>query len=228
MDEVNAALDLAVGKLSDENYAQSLDFYRFWFSIGEAYYQIPPDQIFNVVWTNRATGSGMDWSRGKLIHEAAHLILRFASDAESDGILGPYSSGLQRRLSERSLREFFRCNLGEARGGWWSSGLDLYTDANLIAHWANLGYVEEIAIRGHILQSLISYPTLYDHQAYTLMILFKLAGATFEAYADPPVVDRCFELLKDHYIYDPGRDRYDPRREELERLKQARALRGGG
>ena len=48
-------------------------------------------------------------------------------------------------------------------------------------------------------QSLISQPALWDHQADALIILFKLAGATFEAYADPSVVDRCFELLKGKY-----------------------------
>ena len=61
--------------------------------------------------------------------------------------------------------------------------------------------MEEPAIRNHILQSLIdiSHPKLYDHQADALVILFKLAGATFEAYADPSAVDRCFKLLKDSY-----------------------------
>ena len=33
---------------------------------------------------------------------------------------------------------------------------DVYVDANLIAHWAKLGFVEEDVIRNHILQSLIS------------------------------------------------------------------------
>ena len=72
-------------------------------------------------------------------------------------------------------------------------------DANFVAHWVNLGYVEESAIRNHILQALISHPKLYDHQAGALIILFKLAGATFQKYADPSVVDRCFELLEAHY-----------------------------
>jgi hypothetical protein len=82
---------------------------------------------------------------------------------------------------------------------WDNASRNFYADANLIAHWANLGLVEENAIRNHILQSLISHPKLYIHQANALVILFKVAGATFEAYADPSVVDRCFELLKDHY-----------------------------
>ena len=83
---------------------------------------------------------------------------------------------------------------------------EVYVDANLIAHWANLGYVDETTIRNHILQSLISHPTLDDHQADALVILFKLAGATFEAYADPSVVNRCFELLQDHKYSNPYRD----------------------
>ena len=50
---------------------------------------------------------------------------------------------------------------------------------NLIACWANLGFVEESVIHNHLLQSLISHPKLYNHQAYALIILFRLAGATF-------------------------------------------------
>jgi hypothetical protein len=103
---------------------------------------------------------------------------------------------------------------------------EFYADTNRIAHWANIGYVEEAAIRNHILQSLISHPKLYEHQAGALIILFTLAGATFGAHADPSVVDRCFELLKD-YSYDPARDIYDPAREELVHLKQVCASSSG-
>ena len=127
---------------------------------------------------------------------AARLITRFANDAESNHPLAPHSSGLQSRLSTRTLREFFKNNLRSLGG--CTDIVDFYTDANLIAHWANLGYVEEAAIHNHILQSFISHPKLYDHQADALIILFKLAGATFDAYTDPSVVDRCFELLKGH------------------------------
>ena len=59
-------------------------------------------------------------------------------------------------------------------------------DSNLIAQWANLGYVEETAIRNRILQSLISFRKLYDHQADAMIVLFKIAGATFEAYTRTP------------------------------------------
>ena len=214
MEEIDKALNLVVGELPEQNYAQSLALYRFWFEIGQTYHQIPPDQILTAIWNNRGKGSMIDLLYGKLIHSAAHSILRFASDAESDHILASHCSGLQRRLCARSLREFFTNNLRVVRGEGIESIYDLHTDANLIAHWANLGYVEETAIHDHILQSLISHPTLYDHQADALIILFKLAGATFGAYADPSVVDRCFELLKDHK-YNPNYSHHQHRSEHL-------------
>ena len=199
MEDIDKSLGLAVHQLSDENYAHSLAFYRFWFDIGQAYHPIPSDQILDAIWNNRGTSSSMiDPPKGKLIHSTAHLIVRFASDAESDHLLAPHSSGLRSRLCARVLREFFSGNLRAARS---EQAVNFYADANLIAHWVNLGYVEEVAIRNHILQSLISCPKLYDHQADAIIILFKLAGATFEAYADPSVIDRCFELLKDHKYY---------------------------
>jgi len=224
MDEIDKALSSVVEKLSDENYEQSLAFYRVWFGIGQAHHQIPSDQIFNAVWNNRRMGSmESNLSSGRLINSTISLILRFASDAELDHFLGPYSSGLQSRLCAKALQEFFNNNLKGTRCGDPESVYGICTDANLIAHWANLGYVEEAVIRDHILQSLISHSTLYDHQVYALVILFKLAGATFEAYADPSVVGRCFELLKNHRLYDQGRGRCSSAWEELERAKQVRA-----
>jgi hypothetical protein len=202
MEEIQSALGSAVGRISDQNYEESLAYYRFWFDIGQAYHEIPSDLILNTTLDSRTTNSKAPTS-GELIHLAAHLTPRFASDAESDQILAPHSPRLQNRLCARILQDFFRSNLAFVRnrntGRWDGSARHFCADTNLIAHWANLGYVEEAAIRNHILQSLISRSTLYDHQANALIILFKLAGATFEAYADPSVVDRCFELLKDHY-----------------------------
>ena len=111
----------------------------------------------------------------------------------------------------------------------------LYAEANLLAHWANLGYVEEATIRDHILQSLISHPNLYDHQADALIVLFRLAGATFEAYADPSAVDRCFQLLKGHSYILPYGDYYQSDREKNDdyvrvrkELVQVRVPRAGG
>jgi len=199
MEELVRALGSVVGKLSDQNYEQSLASYRFWFETGRSYSQIPSDLIFDSIWHNRPTYA----ITSKLIHPAAHLILRFASDAESDHILAAYSAGLQSHLCTRILEGFF----SNALEALWlqmnelssnSAGRNFYADANLIAHGANLGHIEEAAIRNHILQSLTPHPKLFLYQADALLILFKIAGATFAAYADPSVVDRCFELLKNH------------------------------
>ena len=215
MAQIQIDLDLVVAKLSDQNYAQSLAFYRFWFDIGHTYHQIPSDWIFDAIRSNKETNSMLNPRNGKLIHSNARLILRFASDVESDHLLAPHTHGLQSRLCAKSLQEFFDDNMGTARGAEGDPsvlpGNNFYTEVNLIAHWANLGYVEEAAIRTHILQSLISHQKLYDHQADALVILFKLAGATFEAYADPSVVDRCFDLLKNHKYYNQYGDGYSRR-----------------
>jgi len=141
----------------------------------------------------------MDWEKS-LIHPTARLIIGLAGEAESDHTLAPHAAGLQSRLCAESLRNFFNDNMvlvcqNETGCGRYPL-TDFVADANLVACWVNLGYVEEAAIRNHILQSLISHGVLYDHQAYALVILFKLAGATFTAYADPSVVDRCFDLLR--------------------------------
>ena len=208
MDDIDNALGSAVHQLSDDNYTHSLAFYRLWSDIGQTHHQTTSDRIFNAIWNNRGTGSSMiDPGKGKLIHSTAHLIVRFASDTESDHLLAPYSPGLQSRLCTKTLREFFSANLRACCGS--GIGGNICVDANLIARWANLGYVEEAVIRNHILQSLISHPKLYDHQADALIILFKLAGATFEAYADPSVVDRCFELLKDHKYHNQALINYN-------------------
>ena len=199
MEDIDKSLGIAVHQLSNENYGRSLAFYRLWFDMGQTYHQIPHDQIFNAIWNNRRSSLSMiNPGKGKLIHSTAHLIVRFASDAETDHLLAPHSTGLQSRLCAGILQEFFSGNLKATRS---EDAANFYTDANLIARWANLGYVEEAAIRNHILQSLVSHPTLYDHHVDALIILFKLAGATFEAYADPSVVDRCFEILKNHKYY---------------------------
>ena len=209
--------------LSGQNYEESFAFYRCWFSIGRTYYDISSDLIFDAIWSNRLEVS-IEPRWGKLIHPTTDLVVRFANDAESDHILAPYTSRLQTRLCAKVLREFFddnmtlvRCRAKSSRTGPAPSGA--YKEINLLAHWANLGYVEEAAIRNHILQSLIYYPTLYDHQADALMILFKLAGATFEAYAGPSVVDRCFELLDSHY----GRD---SERHGLVQVRASRTAKG--
>ena len=208
MDRIRGILDPIVPKLSDENYERSFAIYRFWFDIGQTYHPLPSDFALNTILNNRTTDS-IDAGRGELIHTTAHLTPRFANDVESDCILAPHNAGLQSRLCTRILQDFIKNNLGivqDVNNGMNiryrdSSTKPFYTNTNLIARWANLGYVEEAAISDHILQSLIdiSHRKLWEHQANALIILFKLAGATFEAYAGPSVIDRCFELLKDQY-----------------------------
>ena len=216
MADIGQVLNSVVTKLKDENYAESLVFYRLWFDIGQTYLQITFDHPYYAIWGRREDGS-INSADHKLIHSTADLIVRFIGDidAKPDGAPAPHTSGLPGRLSTRSLREFFSDNLVAVyyREGNFGDGPvgNFYTNANLIARCANLGYVEEATIQNHILQSLISHKRLYDHQADALIILFKLAGATFEAYADPSVVDRCFELLQGHKYHNPhDHDHWDP------------------
>ena len=219
--DIEQALGSIIDKISDRNYEQSLACCRFWFNIGQAYPpnpsdlgpgpivpQDPPDQILNAIWcarTTRPSGIGS----GEFDHPTAHLILRLARDVGSDRFLAPHgANGLQSRLCDKVLLQFFRSNMSHVRYGPTTGPAnpshsrsdlrDFYGDTNLLAHCINLGLVEEDAIRNHILQSLISYPKLHDHQAGALIILFKRAGATIEAYGDRSVIDRCFKLLKDH------------------------------
>ena len=189
--DIQAILGKTIAELSDQNYEQSFALLHFWFEIGYAHSTIPPDPILRALQRHyRRNGFPSN-----LIDPTLHLILRFAGDAKSDHILAPHSTGLRGRLCAEALQSFFVADIGVVYSQQnWSHFP--YADANLIAHCINLGYVEEVVIRDHILQSLISHSTLYRHQLYALVVLFKTAGAAFAAYADPAVVDRCFELLK--------------------------------
>ena len=209
MERFHEALGTLVNDISEQNYDRTFDCLRFWFETTQTYSQKYPDQILDALFHNKGT-HGIEPGSGKLIHSTAHLIVRFAGDSESDSTLAPYATELQNRLCARILQEFLWDGMGIVRCmayGYWYSLEQFLAGANFIAHWANLGYVEESAIRNRILQSLISHPEkLYDHHADALIILFKLAGATFEKYVDTLVVDRCFELLKGHYNNNPGRN----------------------
>ena len=200
---IQQGLSTTIRELSDQNYDQSLTLYRFWFNVAQAHSEIPPDQILDAIWDKRGT-SVIQPGSGILIHPTAFLTLRFAGDVESDSILAPHNVGLQIRLCARFLKEFFEesmtWHVGYYDGSWLGSNWEqFYIHTNFVAHLANLGCVNESVIHDDILQSLTSHPKLYNHQADGLIILFKLAGATFEKYADPSVVDRCFELLQSQY-----------------------------
>ena len=202
MERIQQALDILISRMSDKNYDQTFAYYRLWFEITQAHSRKYPDQIFDSLFQNRGT-QGIRPGRGGLVHSAAHLIVRFTRDAESDDTLGPYAIGLQNRLCAKILQEFFEGNMEIVRDverGYGYNSNRFLADVNFVAHWANLGYIEESTIRDHILQPLISNPMReYDHHPEALIILFKLAGATFEKYVDPSVVDRCFERLKGHH-----------------------------
>ena len=112
MGDLVKTLGSFIHKLSDENYTQSLPFYRIWFGIGQTYHQIPSDQIFHVVWDNRLTSSStLDPGHGKLIQPTANLSVRFSSDSESGSTPALDSHELQNYLYTRSIREFFNNNL---------------------------------------------------------------------------------------------------------------------
>ena len=202
-------------RLSDENYDESFAQYRFWLDIGSTHGHITSqDQVEDDI--ERIARPD---SLKELIHPTAHLLVRFIGDIEADQTVSKHALGLHKRRCTSALHSFFESNLYRMKS---NPGKPTYflTNVNLIAHWANLGCVEEAVIRNHILQSLISHPRLYDHQADALFILFKLAGATFGAYADPSVVDRCFSLLRGHCSRDPVK-------RKLLRVRAPRVTRGG-
>ena len=149
----------------------------------------------------RTQPTNLDEFCGKLIHSDVHLLLRFISDAELDPALSAYAIGLHDRLCRGSLKEFFNQSLrflpdSGPSGRYSHRFCEYYTTVNLIAHWINLGCVQLEDIQDHILQSLIFQPTVHPHQLNSLMILLKISGATFAAYVDPSVMDRCCDLLK--------------------------------
>ena len=203
MNNIQNALGLAISSLSDEQYEQSLDHFRLWFRIGQKYSRNPPDLIFDAIYGSKLRGS---WSNDSLFrgYSIGRLILRFVNDVELDPVFAPYSTGLRSRFCARIVQEFFDGNAETMNTGNTWAPSRFYVDVDIIAHCINLGYIEEDMIRDYILQSLISRPKLHDHQADALVILFEIAGATFEAYVDPVVVDRCFQLLKDHDYYNKG------------------------
>ena len=134
--------------------------------------------------------------RFKLVDPAVHLILRFTHHIESDHILALCGDGLQTCLCTRILLEFYRIDLTFVRGksGHPSGPQSSCADTNPIAHCVNLARVEEGATSNPILQSLITHPNLYDHQADGLIVLFELAGTTFETYAGRWVVGHCLKI----------------------------------
>jgi len=203
--------------LSEENYDHKFSEYCFWIQLGAAHGGVSNHQLYNDVLSDtsmrpdlitvpwwKAKEEYSYWSEcpapqcmpsGRLIHSNVHLLLRFITDAELDSALSTYAIGLHDRLCRESLEKFFRQSLNYISGATPSDQLrGFYTRVNLIAHWVNLGYVKLEDVRDHILQSLTRQPT--DYRLNSLIILLKISGATFAAYVNPSVMDRCCELLK--------------------------------
>jgi len=202
--------------ISEENYDRTFFAYRFWIKLGTARGSVSNDQLYNDILGNASTRPDLitipSWVwrvtryynnttqgaiGGQLIHSNAHLLLRFITDAEVDPALSTYAVGLHDRLCHESLEQFFRQSLGFVPSPHSDKLREFYTRTNLIAHWVNLGYVKLEDVRDHIIQSLTLQPAVYPHQLDALMILLKISGATFAAYVDPSVMDRCCDLLKE-------------------------------
>lgn len=155
--------------------------YHFWFELGEVYSQIPSDVVFDSIW-NHKRDFPLD---NYIFHPTSPLVYRFASDAESDHILAPYSIELRSRLNACILQEFLAINVALTYTSSYSR-TDFLVDANLIAHCANLGYIEETAIRNPnvppaILNRMMSASAWWSYKE----------GWT-------SVIDQCFHCLSDH------------------------------
>ena len=192
--------------LSEENYDGLFSAYRHWIELEAARVGVTNRKLYNDVLGSTRPDlislpyviGGM-WSNGvggNLIHDKAQLLLRFISDAGQDPTLSTYAVGLHEQLCRSSLDEFFGQILAYILGSSEAQLSEFYTRTNLIAHWVNLGYVKLKDVRDRILQSLTMNPTPLPYQLNSLMILLKISGATFAAYVDPSVMDRCCDLLK--------------------------------
>jgi len=195
--------------LSEANYGSTFSAYRFWIELGAAHGGVSNDQLYNDILSCTTTGPdlvtlGWSWgsstgtwrytATGQPIHSNAHLLLRFTTDAELDPTLSTYAIGLHDRLCRELLKQFFKQSLDYISEA--EATPEFYTRVNFIAHWINLGFVSLEDVRDRILQSLTLQPTVYPHQLNSLTILLKISGATFAAYVDPSVMDRCCDLLK--------------------------------
>ena len=206
--------------LSEENYNETFAKYRLWLDIGITHDHLNDkdqvaDDIGEILQPNLLRPEN-----GDLIHPAIHLYLRFVGDIEADPTISAQVPKLARSF-EAAVDRCFVENVSLANysdyveKNWYTSCIEelarrqagFARQINLVACWANLGYVKRVVIRDHILQSLTSLPKLYDHQADAIIILFKIAGATFGTIADPSMVDRCLELLKNHFSDNPSRSR---------------------
>jgi len=139
---------------------------------------------------------------GQLIHPTSRLLIQFIADVGLDPALSTYASRAYDRLCGSSLKRFADGNLYlmPSSGSSNSDFRDFYTSVNFLAHLVNLGYLSMEDVQDHILQSLSFQPTAHPHQLFSLAIFLKISGATFAAYVDPTVMDRCCNLLKSSHL----------------------------
>ena len=192
--------------LSEETYDSTFSAYRRWFELEATRVGVTNRKLYNDVLGNTKPDlvslpylKGGTWSEGvggNLIHDKAQLLLRFVTDVEQDPTLSTHAVGLHEQLCRSSLDEFFGQTLAYISGSSEAQLREFYTRTNLIAHWVNLGYVKLKDVRDRILQSLAMNPTAFPHQLNALLILLKISGATFAAYVDPSVMDRCCDLVR--------------------------------
>ena len=184
-----------VSHLSEKNYEQTLSDYRLWTKIGVTHGWISEKQLENDIKGNMQPHLVYQAkSYDQLVHPTSHLLLQFITDVE----LNPVSS-THARLCHSSLHDFFADNsyLDFCPSAWGGDKMrEFYTNVNLLAHFVNLGHVGVEDVQDHILQSLTFRPIPQNHQLCSLLILLKIAGATFAAYVDPSFMDRCLNVLK--------------------------------
>lgn len=215
-----------IGSLSEKNYDGTLAQYRFWLDLGTAHGHISKGQVEDDA-EQLIRPDCMKDDGSELIHPTAHLFFRFIGDME-DKLTSRRASEYHKQRCARTVSGCLELNLALVKSGnGWGATKTFLTNINLIARWANLGSVEEAVIHNHILQSLISHPKLHDHQAYALIIFFKLAGATFETYTEPSVLDRCFQLLEGHYAGYGYSYSHNPVKRELTQVRTPRTIKGG-
>ena len=209
-----------VHNLSGENYEETFAQYRFWFDVGSAHGHINDQYEVANDLAEIARSDSSRHGRGEIIHPSIHLYLRFLQDVEADATISRQGPRIKQSFAA-TVDWCFEENLSvadhsdfvdENRYASYVEELvrrqvEFNRRINLVACWANLGHIKKVVIRDHILQSLSSHPKLYDHQADAIIILFKIAGATFGTIADPSVVDRCLELLKNHSSHNTSRSR---------------------
>ena len=193
---ISGFLNKLVLGLSEKNYDQTLSDYRLWMGIGVTHGWIPDDQLYNDILASMKPEL-VDPPSGQVIHGTSHLLVRFITDVGLDPVLSTFVSGTHERLCHQSLKNFFAINLDFVmRDASLPEFRRIYTDVNFLAHWANLGYLNVEDVRSHILQSLTFRPTTFTYQSNSLAVLLNISGATFAAYVDSSVMDRCCDVLK--------------------------------